>query len=114
ARGEHHRLAADLLRLALVPDPYPMDAFVVGDELEGASAVPDVDAGLSCDLRLRFDQAGTAAHGFQREPAPELELAGDLERLPAPRRGEAHAALSHPLRGRQASLHQDLGEVRVA
>ena len=43
----------------------------------------------------------------------------DLERMgavarPAPGGGEAHAALAHPLRGGQALLDQDLGEVRVA
>ena len=66
----------------------------------------------SCVSRL--DQARPAAHRLDGEAAPELELAADLERLPPPGGGEAHAALSHPLRRGQALLHQDLGEVGIA
>src|SRR5262249_52788342 len=66
------------------------------------------------DLRERIHQPRAAADRFQREATPELELVVDLEGLPAPGRSEAHAFFSHPQRGGEALLHQDLGEIRIA
>ena len=66
------------------------------------------------DLRERLDQARPAAHRLDREAAPELELAADLERLPAPGRGEAHARLRIHMRGGMALLDEDLGQVGIA
>src|SRR5262245_36039463 len=87
---------------------------IVGDERDRARTVQDLDSGLLRELRFGLDQSRAAAYRLDREAAPELELAADLERLPAPSGGEAHAALSHPLRGGQALLDQDLGQVRIA
>ena len=66
------------------------------------------------DLRQRLDQARPAAHRLDRQAAPELELAADVERLAAPGRGEAHALLAHPLHRGKALLDQELGQVGIA
>src|SRR5207247_10355328 len=83
-------------------------------QLTGARLVPDVDAALSRRLRERVDQPGTAAHGLDGEPAPELEAAFHLERLPVPGGGEAHAFAAHPQRRGQALPDEDLGEIGIA
>ena len=48
------------------------------------------------------------------QPAPELELAVDLERLAPEPQLKAHALLAHPQPGRVAPGDQDLGQVGVA
>jgi hypothetical protein len=87
---------------------------VVGDQRYGAGAVPDLDTLLARDLSERIDQARPAAHRLDREPAPELELAADVERLPSPRRREAHAVATHPDHRRQTLPDQRFSEVRIA
>src|SRR5205814_2115789 len=76
--------------------------------------VPDLDCALFRDLRQGIDQSRAAADRFEREAAPELEPAFDLERLPPPGRGETHAFFLHPQRRGKALLDQDLGEVGIA
>src|SRR6185295_4009619 len=114
SRSQYYGCGGQGFRLALVLDHHSMNPGVIRDQRDGSCAVHDLDARLLRELRQRFDQPRPAADRFHREAAPELELAADLERLPAPRRSEAHAALSHPLRGRQALLDEDFGEVRIA
>jgi len=91
-----------------------VDALIVRDQRNGARLVPDVDAVLSRRLRERVDEPGAAAHGLDGEPAPELEAAFHLERLPPPGGGEAHALAAHPERRGQALLDEDLGEIGIA
>ena len=59
------------------------------------------------------DETFAAADGFDREPAPELEAAVDLERLPAVDRHEADALLAHPVERVEASRHQQLAQIGI-
>ena len=54
--------------------------------------------------RQHLDQARPAADRLDREAAPELELAVDLERLPAVDRDEADALVAHPAEGVEAAV----------
>src|SRR5882672_7888354 len=114
AGGEDHRFRLDRQGLALVLRHHSMHAAVVGDKRNRPRLVPDLDAVLLRDLGERVHQPRTAADRLQRQPAPELELPLDLERLPAPRGGETHAFLTHPKRGGETLLDQDLGQIGVA
>src|SRR5206468_4240537 len=84
AGREHHGLAGHALCASLVLHHDAVDAVVIGDELSCARTVPDLDARLLRELRLSLDEPRPAAHRFEREAAPEFELAADLEGLPAP------------------------------
>ena len=75
-------------------------------ELESALLEPAELDGELADLY--------AAYRLDGEPAPELELAADVECLPAPRRGEAHADGAHPGHRRKAVSDQNFRQVRVA
>src|SRR5882762_162171 len=113
ASGEDDRLGLDFGRLAGALHDHAVHACVVGDERYGARRIPDLDSALLRDLRQRIDQSRPAADRLEGKAAPELEPAFDLERLPAPGGGEAHAFFAHPQRGGKALLDQDLGEVGI-
>ena len=68
---------------------------------------------FSARLGEHLDQARAAADRLDREPAPELELAVDLERLPAIDRDEADALVAHPAEGVEALGDQELDQVGV-
>ena len=114
AGRKNHRLRFYLKSFPGFSDHHPMNAIVVRNERNRARLVPVLDAVLLRDLRQRLDQARPAAHRLEREAAPELELAADVEGLPAPGCGEAHAFLAHPHHRGMALLDQDLGEVGIA
>ena len=59
------------------------------------------------------DEARAAADGLDGEPAPELELAVDLERLPAVDRNEPHALLAHPVQRIEALGDQKLDQIGI-
>ena len=84
-RCKHHGLAFDFESFTVLPHHHPADAVVVRHQRNRARVVPDLDALLLRDLRERIHQARAAAHHLEREPAPELELAADIERLPVPK-----------------------------
>src|SRR5690606_31843732 len=112
--GQDDGFAFDVLRLALMANANTVNPVVVGEQRNGAGAVPDLDAVLARDGRQVLDEARAAAHGLHREAAPELEAPADFERLPAPGRGEAQALLAHPHHGLQAFLYQDFRQIGVA
>ena len=60
-----------------------------------------------------LDQARAAADRFDRQAAPELELAVDLERLPAVDRDEAHALVAHPVERVEALGDQQLDQIGI-
>ena len=76
-------------------------------------SVADLDAALLGGFGEHVDEAGTAADRFHGEAAPELELAVDLERLPAVDRDEAHALLAHPVERVEALRDQKLDEIGI-
>jgi hypothetical protein len=59
------------------------------------------------------DEARPAADCFHREPAPELEPAADLERLPAVDRNKSYALAAQPIERREAMRDQKLDEVGI-
>ena len=75
--------------------------------------MPDFDALLSRPRVKCGHQARTAARGFDRHAAPELEPALDLEGLAAIDRLEAHALGAHPHDGVEAPGDEQLGHVGV-
>ena len=78
-----------------------------------ACFVGDGDARFGRRLGEAFDQARPAATRFDRESAPELELAVDLEGLPAVDRCEADAFAAHPLHRFLAARDKQLAQLRV-
>src|SRR5262245_6486441 len=97
AAGEHDRLALKLADLAVMANAHAGDAVAIAQEVERAGAVANFDAALLRRLGEHVDEAGAATDRLYGQPAPELELALDLERLPAIDRDEAHALLAHPV-----------------
>src|SRR5579862_3395628 len=61
----------------------------------------------------RLHQLLAAAPDMAGEPAPELELAVDLERLAAEAELEPDTLVAHPAAGLEALGDEDLGEVGV-
>ncbi len=113
AAGEHHRLGLELALDAVVADAHARHPHAVEQEAERAGPVADADAALGGGIGEHLDQAGAAADRLDRQPAPELELAVDLERLPAVDRDEADALVAHPAEGVEAPRHQQLDQVRI-
>src|SRR5262249_3452725 len=113
AAGEHHCFAVDLALDAVVADAHAIHAYAVEHEAQRAGAVADVDAALRRGVGEHLDQAGTAADRLDREAAPELELAVDLECLAAVDRDEANALVAHPAKSIEAAPDQELDQVGV-
>src|SRR5690606_14963668 len=115
AAREDHRPGVDRLGpLAWAFREDTFDGRAVEDELGCATLVTNLDALLAADLTEAVDQARPAAAYLHRQPAPELELAVDLERLTAEDRHEAKALLAHPDQSALGAAHQQLDEVRIA
>ena len=98
---------------ALVPDADTFDADAVIDKTERARFVANSDAALGRGLGKHLDEAGAATHGLDGQPAPELELAVDLEGLAAVDRNETHTLVAHPAERIEASGDQELDQIRV-
>jgi len=113
AGGEHHALGLHFDGVPVVLDAHALDAVVIGEQGKRAGAIGDDDIVLACDLGQRVHQSGPAAHGFDREAAPELEYAADLVGLPSPDRHEADALVAHPQHGRLAALDQNFAQVGI-
>src|SRR5580704_15319041 len=81
AAGEHHRFRPQLAHLAVLAHANALDPVAVEQQIEAARGIVDVDAALFCRSCQHGDQAGARSEGFHRQPAPEFELAVDLEGL---------------------------------
>ena len=62
---------------------------------------------------LHLHETRTAADGFDGQPAPELELAVDLERLPAVDRNEPDAFLAQPVQRIETARDQKLDQIGI-
>ena len=80
----------------VVAHAHALNPGAVVEQIDRAGGVANLDAALSGGLGEHVDEAGAAADRLHGQPAPELELALDLERLPAVDRDEAHALVAHP------------------
>ncbi len=65
------------------------------------------------ELGEHIDQARPAADGFHRQPAPEFELAVDLEGLSSVDRNEPHALVAHPIERIEALGDEKFDQVRI-
>src|SRR3984893_10670888 len=113
AAGNHHRLAGQVAFHAVVTNAHAFHAHAVGQELERARLIADLDAALGCGLGQHLDETRPAADGLDRKPAPELELALDLECLAAVDGNEADALLAQPAEGVEAPCDQKLDHIRI-
>src|SRR5215208_1510077 len=113
AAGEHHGFSAHLADLAIVAHAHAFDAVTVADQFDRPRLVADFDAAFLRGVGQHVDEAGAAADRLHRETAPELELALDLERLPAVNGNEAHALLAHPVERVEAARDQKLDQVWI-
>src|SRR5262249_50217212 len=113
AACEYDRFAAQLAFGAIVPDADACDPHPVVEEAKRARAVANLDPALRGGVGEHLDQARSAADRLDGEAAPELEFAFDLEGLPAVDRDEAHAFITHPTEGVEASRHQQLDQIRI-
>ena len=113
AASQHDRFAAQLAFDALVPDADALDANAVIDKAQRARLVADLDAPLGRGLGEHLDETWAAAHRLDRQPAPELELAVDLEGLASVDRDEAHALVAHPAERIEASGDQELDQIGI-
>ena len=66
AAGKHHRLAAQIAFHAVVTDAHAFYAHAVGQELERARLIADLDAALGGGLGQHLDEARPAADGLDR------------------------------------------------
>lgn len=114
AAGQHHRLRVEIQYLALVAAAHAVHAAILVIQQVGRRRlVQHVDARLLRLVVQRLDQLLAAAVDAQRQPAPELELAVHLERLPPGRRDQVDAVRGHPFRGVETVGDQHLDQVRV-
>ena len=100
--------------LALDIGDHAVDAVVVGDQFFAARLVSDLDLALLGGLEQALDQPRPAAPGFERQPAPEHELAVVLEGLARVHRRKADALAAHPQQRFLAFGDQQLGHVGIA
>src|SRR6185295_9146147 len=61
AGGEHDRLAVNFVYLTVVADAHAVDAIAVGQEIECAGAIADLDPALLGGFGEHVDEAGAAA-----------------------------------------------------
>src|SRR5262249_14439417 len=94
---EDDRLGAQFTRLALLPHAHAANTAIVREQRNRAGLVEHLNALARRRLVQRLDEPRPAARGLDGEPAPELELAADLERLPTVDRHETHALTTQPL-----------------
>ena len=113
AAGEHHRFGAQFAHVAMLAHAHAFDAVAVEQQIEPARRIADVDAALFRRRGEHIDQARAAADGFDGEPAPELELALDLERLAAIDRNEPHALVAHPVERVEALGDEQLDQIGI-
>ena len=97
AGGEHHRLRRNRLDPAILLEADAAHRVAVVDQVQHPRAVADADPRRPGNPGVAVDEAGPAAPGLQRQPAPEAEAAVDPERLPAVDRHEADALAAQPL-----------------
>ncbi len=114
AARKHHALRTHFDGSAVLLDAHAVHAVVIGDQRDRACRIPDLHAVLLRGLGPGLHQSFAAAPGFDRESAPELELAVDLECLAAVDRHEPHALLAHPQQRRVALSDENLGQVGIA
>ena len=94
-------------------NPDADDATIALKQRERWGFVQHLDA-LSRAARMQgFHQLLAAAPDMAGEPAPELELAADIERLAAEAELKPHALFAHPAPRLEALGDEDLGEVGV-
>src|SRR2546430_127052 len=113
AAGEHDRFAAQLAFDAVVADAHAADPHAVIEQAQRARAVANLDTALGGGIGEHLDEAGAAADRLDGQPAPELELALDLEGLAAVDRDEAHALAAHPAERVEAAGHQQLDQIGI-
>src|SRR5262249_17345344 len=87
---------------------------ITREKRDGLGFIPDLYPVFFRRIRQPCDEPRPASHSLDRQPAPELELTADIERLPSPGGGEADAFLAHPFDGRQRILDEKLGQVWIA
>ena len=114
AAGEDDRLGAQVDQPSLMAHPHAGDAVVALQQRDRRSVVEDRDLLAFGAAVQRLHQFLAAAPDMAGEPAPELELAVDPERLAAEPQLKAHALLAHPQPGVKAPRDQNLGQVGVA
>ena len=107
-------LGRDPRGLALDLGDDAVHAVIVGDQRFAARLVGDLDLALLGGLEEALDQPRPAAPGFEREPAPEHELALVLEGLARIHRRKADALAAHPQEGLLALGDEQFGHVGVA
>src|SRR5260221_2299949 len=94
AAGKHHRAGFYLALLVAVPDAHARNALAIENERRRARPIAGLDVVLLARGFQHGDEALATAHRLDRQAAPELEPALDLERLPAVDRHEADALLA--------------------
>src|SRR6516162_145414 len=94
-------------------DAHPMNTHAVEQESERPRRVTDLDTPLARRFGEHLDEAWPATHGLYGEPAPEFELALDLEGLPAVNRDEADAFVAQPAECIEAAGDQKLDEIGI-
>src|SRR5436190_8136913 len=114
AASQHHGLGTQLDVLATLARAHALHPAIRADESYGGRIVEHFDAGPFEGLVQRFDELRAAAEQVTGETAPELELAVDLERLPAECGLEANALLLEPQRRGVALADEDIRQIRVA
>src|SRR5580658_2889599 len=92
---------------------YTGDAVIALEQRDGGGLVQHLDAVALAPAMERLHQLLTAAPDMTGEPAPELELAVDLERLAAEPELKPHTLFAHPAAGLEAPGDEDFGEVGV-
>ena len=92
----------------------PVTAWPSNDQADDPCAVADLDARVCGPARsARSTRPGPPPTDFDRQPAPELELAVDLVGLAAIDRHESNALVLQPFQRIEGTAHQALAQFRV-
>ena len=114
AAGEHDRFRAQIDKPPVAAHPHAGDAVIALQQRHRRRVVQDRDPLALGAAVQRLHQFLAAAPDVAGQPAPELELAVNLESLPPEPQLEAHAFLAHPHAGLEALGDQDFGQIGVA
>src|SRR4029453_4290214 len=110
---QYYAPGLDLDRAPIVFHAHALDAIVVGNKRHSPRVIGDMNAIFARDPGVCINKSGPAAPGFNRQPAPKLELAVDLVSLASIDRNETDAFALHPSHRFLAASDEQFAQIGI-